>query len=71
MAQLRQLTFYGDGRLEIPLKPGSTCIGNLALDGAMPVVEYEMEGQRLPFRFDCGTSTSVLYAPFYHRFKIL
>jgi hypothetical protein len=71
MAQLKQLIFYGNGRLEIPLNPVSSPYSNLALDGAMPIVEYEVKGQRLPFRFDCGASTSVLYAPFYHRFKDL
>jgi len=71
MAQLKQMTFYGDGRLAIPLHPGTTGRANLALDGAMPIIEYEVEGQLLPFRFDSGASTSVLYAPFYHRFESL
>lgn len=71
MAQLKQLVFYGNGRLEIPLNPAHSSHSNMALDGAMPIVEYEIKGQRLPFRFDCGASTSVLYTPFYQRFKDL
>jgi len=71
MAQLKQMTFYGDGRLAIPLHPLRTGRPNLALDGAMPIVEYEVKGQLLPFRFDSGASTSVLYAPFYRRFETL
>jgi len=71
MAQLKQMTFYGDGRLKIPLHPLRTGRPDLALDGAMPIVAYEVNGQRLPFRFDSGASTSVLYAPFYHRFESL
>ncbi len=71
MAQLRQMTFYGDGRLEIPVKPLSMQPSNMALDGAMPIVAYEVNGQLLPFRFDSGASTSVLYAPFYRRFEKL
>jgi hypothetical protein len=71
MAQLKQMTFYGDGRLAIPLHPVHSGNPNLAMDGAMPIVEYEFNGQRLPFRFDSGASTSVLYAPFYRRFESL
>lgn len=71
MAQLRQMSFYQDGRLEIPLNPLSNQSSNMALDGAMPIVEYTVNGQHLPFRFDSGASTSVLYEPFYKRFEKL
>ncbi|WP_114941437.1 retropepsin-like aspartic protease [Mucilaginibacter endophyticus] len=71
IAQLRQMSFYQDGRLEIPLNPLTNQDSNMALDGAMPIVEYTVNGQHLPFRFDSGASTSVLYEPFYKRFEKL
>lgn len=71
MAQLRQMSFYQEGRLEIPLNPLTNQDSNMALDGAMPIVEYTVNGQHLPFRFDSGASTSILYEPFYKRFEKL
>lgn len=71
IAQLKQMSFYQDGRLEIPLNPLANQDSNMALDGAMPIVEYTVNGLHLPFRFDSGASTSVLYEPFYKRFEKL
>jgi len=69
MAQLKEIAIRQDGRFEIPLHPSKSAFQNLALDGLMPIAEFTVHKESLPFRFDTGAGSSVLYLPYFDRYK--
>lgn len=73
IAQLGEFQWYSDGNLTIPRTPGSNTLHNLALDGLDPVLNLVAAGDTLPFHFDTGASSSVLYSAYFakHRAAIL
>ncbi|HRE40014.1 MAG TPA: retropepsin-like aspartic protease [Ignavibacteria bacterium] len=42
---------------------------NLLLDGFMPVIEVVYQNDSLDFTFDTGARTTLLYSPFYEKYK--
>ena len=73
IAQLGEFQWYSDGNLTIPRTPGTSTLHNLALDGLDPVLNLVAAGDTLPFHFDTGASSSVLYSTYFakHRAAIL
>ncbi|GAA4313682.1 hypothetical protein GCM10023143_24090 [Compostibacter hankyongensis] len=69
MAQLKEINIHQDGRLEIPLHPSKSHFQNLALDGLMPIADFTVQKDSLPFRFDTGAGSSVLYHPYFDRYR--
>ena len=69
IAQLKEVTIRKDGTLTVSHQPGFHTQNNLALDGLMPIAELTTLQDSLPFRFDTGASSSVLYKPFFDRFR--
>ncbi|GAA4790369.1 aspartyl protease family protein [Olivibacter ginsenosidimutans] len=61
IAQLGQITIRQSGTVEFDNDPVKNYQHNLALDGPMPIVNFRVEQDMLPFRFDTGTPSSVLY----------
>ncbi|MBZ4188934.1 retropepsin-like aspartic protease [Niabella beijingensis] len=69
ISQLEQIIIRQSGTIEIMNDPVKNKEYNLAFDGPMPIVNFTVGQDRLPFRFDTGTSSSVLYQPFFTRYK--
>lgn len=69
IAQLEQIVIRQSGTIEIVNDPMKNKWHNLAFDGPMPIVNFTVGEDRLPFRFDTGTSSSVLYQPFFTRYR--
>ncbi|HEV2481192.1 MAG TPA: aspartyl protease family protein [Puia sp.] len=69
IAQLGEFQWYSDGNLTIPQTPGTSPLHNLALDGLDPVLALVAAGDTLPFHFDTGASSSVLYSAYFDKHK--
>lgn len=69
IAQLGEARIHANGTFEVPLKPSKRNFGNLALDGLMPIANFKVKQDSLPFRFDSGASSSVLYQPYFKKYK--
>jgi len=69
IAGLKEVCFFKDGRLTIPKTPGAGADHNLALDGLDPVLALISEKDTLPFHFDTGAGTSILYAAFFEKYQ--
>jgi predicted aspartyl protease len=69
IAQLGEFQWYSDGSLTIPRTPGTSTLHNLALDGLDPVLALVADNDTLPFHFDTGASSSVLYSTYFTKHK--
>jgi len=73
IAGLQEIRFYKDGRLTIPAGGGGGggIMGdhNLALDGLDPVLALVSENDTLPFHFDTGAGTSILYSGYFQKYQ--
>jgi len=69
IAQLKEVIINKNGTFTVPLVPSKRSFKNLALDELMPIVNFAVGKDSLPFRFDTGASNSVLYQPFFERYK--
>src|SRR3569833_3940721 len=59
--QLREVHIFKDGRMTIPATPSQSSLHNFALDGLDPVIALKVGKDTLPFHFDSGAGTSMLY----------
>lgn len=69
IAQLKEITINKNGTFTVPLVPSKRRLRNLTLDELMPVANFAVGKDSLPFRFDTGASSSVLYQPFFERYR--
>lgn len=67
MNAMKEIQFSKSGDMIIPEKQTSSEFQNLVLDGLQPVVEVEIKGKRLPFRFDSGANSSDFFPLFYQQ----
>lgn len=58
-----------DNQIFVPKEPVEYSYNNFALDGLMPIIAAEYEGDTLRFNFDTGASTTSLYSQFYKDYK--
>lgn len=64
-----ELRFLKSGDIFIPKNPIDYQINNLALNGLMPVLACEYNGDTLSFNFDTGASSTTLYNSFFEKYK--
>ncbi|MBS1602917.1 MAG: aspartyl protease family protein [Bacteroidetes bacterium] len=70
IAGLREIRFYKEGRMTIPKVSGAGIGGhNLALDGLDPVLALVSGKDTLPFHFDTGAGTSILYSTYFEKYR--
>jgi predicted aspartyl protease len=67
--QLREVHIFKDGRMTIPAAPTQSGLHNFALDGLDPVIALKVGNDTLPFHFDSGASTSMLYQAYFDKYK--
>lgn len=58
-----------DNKIFVPQVPVEYSYNNFALDGLMPIIAAEYEGDTLRFNFDTGATTTSLYPQFYSDYK--
>jgi hypothetical protein len=58
-----------DNQIFVPKNPVEYSHNNFALNGLMPVIAAEYNGDTLRFHFDTGASTTSLYPEFYKEYK--
>jgi hypothetical protein len=67
--QLREVHFYSDGRMQVPVRATKTNLHNLALDGLNPVVLLRTsQNDSLCFAFDFGASKSIFFASYFQKY---
>lgn len=66
---LDEIRINKDNQIFVPSNPVEYAYNNFALDGLMPVVACEYEGDTLSFHFDTGASATMLYTKFYNDYK--
>jgi Aspartyl protease len=69
LAGLKELTFFGTGRIRVPARPRLDKAPNFFLEKENPVLETNFEGRRLLFHLDTGAIKSQLYPPFFRAFR--
>ena len=67
--QLREVHIFKDGRMAIPATPSQSSLHNFALDGLDPVIALKVGNDTLPFHFDSGAGTSMLYQAYFDKYK--
>lgn len=58
-----------DNQIFIPQNPVEYTFNNFALDGLMPILACEYEGDTLSFNFDTGATKTSLYPRFYNDYQ--
>ncbi|WP_319482191.1 aspartyl protease family protein [uncultured Draconibacterium sp.] len=58
-----------DNQIFVPQNPVEYSYNNFALDGLMPIIAAEYNGDTLRFNFDTGATTTSLYPQFYKDYK--
>ncbi|WP_319501099.1 aspartyl protease family protein [uncultured Draconibacterium sp.] len=58
-----------DNQIFVPKNPVEYAYNNFALDGLMPIIAAEYNGDTLRFNFDTGATTTSLYPQFYKDYK--
>lgn len=66
---LREFTETKDGQLIVPAEPKRLPVENMFLSGFLPVVEAIHRSARLSLCLDTGAATTVLFPPFYKRYR--
>ena len=69
MNALKQFTVKDDQFLIIPKTPAQTTSRNFALDQSTPVIMVTYQNDTLPFHFDTGANSSLLYSTFFNKYK--
>jgi predicted aspartyl protease len=67
--QLKEIQFYKDGRMVIPINPSTNNLHNLALDGLNPVVSLQADKDTLCFDLDLGAANTNLYATYFKKYQ--
>jgi len=58
-----------NNQIFVPLKPEEYSFNNFALNGLMPILAVDYNGDTLRFNFDTGATTTSLYPHFYKDYK--
>lgn len=58
-----------DNQIFVPREPVAYSYNNFALNGLMPIIAVEYNGDTLRFNFDTGATTTSLYPQFYKDYK--
>ncbi len=58
-----------DNQIFVPQYPVEYTFNNFALDGLMPILACEYEGDTLSFHFDTGATNTSLFPRFYHDYQ--
>jgi hypothetical protein len=66
---MREFTETADGRLLVPADPLRRPLENMFFSGFMPVVEAFHRRSRVALCLDTGAATTVLFPPFYRRYR--
>lgn len=69
MNALKEFTVKDDKFLLIPKTPAKTSSRNFALDQYTPVIMVTYQNDTLPFHFDTGANSSMLYSTFFNKYK--
>lgn len=69
MNALKEFTLLDDQFLVIPKTPSKAASRNFALDQATPVIMVTYLNDTLPFHFDTGAHSTLLYSTFFNRYK--
>ncbi|MBE7170604.1 MAG: aspartyl protease family protein [Williamsia sp.] len=67
--ELEQVQFFKTGKLVIAGEGTTQTLHNLALDGSTTVVSFRTENDSLPFHFDLGATSTILYHTYLEKFK--
>ena len=66
---LDEIRIDKDNNIFVPQNPVEYTFNNFALDGLMPIIACEYEGDTLSFHFDTGATSTSLYSQFYKDYK--
>ncbi len=66
---MRELHFTKDNQLFIPKNPTEYNLSNLAIDGLTPIIKTIYKDDILAFQLDTGAQITLLYQPFYEKYK--
>ena len=66
---LDEIRISKDNQIFVPKNPVEYTHNNFALDGLMPILACEYEGDTLSFHFDTGATTTMLYPKFFKVYK--
>ncbi len=69
MNALKEFTAKDDQFLVIPKTPSKVASRNFALDQATPVIMVTYQNDTLPFHFDTGAHSTLLYSTFFNKYK--
>lgn len=69
MNALKEFTVKDDQFLVIPKTPSKVASRNFALDQATPVIMVTYQNDTLPFHFDTGAHSTLLYSTFFNKYK--
>jgi hypothetical protein len=69
LAALGEITETRAGDLIVTARPRPRRVPNMCFSGFMPVVEVAHRGARLRLCLDTGATTTLLYPPYYRRFR--
>jgi hypothetical protein len=69
MNALKEFTVKDDQFLIIPKNPSKTNSRNFALDQSTPVIMVTYQNDTLPFHFDTGAHSTLLYSTFFNKYK--
>lgn len=69
MNALKEFTVKDDQFLVIPKTPSKVDSRNFALDQATPVIMVTYQNDTLPFHFDTGAHSTLLYSTFFNKYK--
>jgi hypothetical protein len=69
IAQLGEIKIRKDGQMDVSVRNGNPRLHNLAFSGMMPIVNFFFEQDSLPFQFDTGAGSTILYEPFFTRYR--
>lgn len=69
IAALDELRITKDNQIFVPQHPVEYTFNNFALDGLMPILACEYEGDTLSFHFDTGATNTSLFPRFYKDYQ--
>jgi len=64
-----ELRINRENEIFIPMQPTVYSFNNFALDGLMPIVACEYEGDTLSLHFDTGATSTTLFSSFYEDYQ--
>lgn len=66
---MEEIRVSKDNQIFVPQNPVEYSFNNFALNGLMPIIATEYNGDTLRFHFDTGATTTSLYPQFYKDYK--